>query len=114
MQPMRLLRRCGMPYRTSNNASGFILLEALVAMSLVAGLGITAFEVYQGLVLRYSKNQALRRDLNLQADQYEIQTLEKGGIGELARMPRGNGTLPHAHRPITKSQQRNAHKAGST
>jgi hypothetical protein len=103
-----------MSQRTSTNASGFVLLEALVAMSLVAGLGITAFEVYQSLLLRYGKNQELRRQLHLEADQHEIQTLEKEGVGELARMPRGNGALSHTHRPITKGQQRNAHKAGST
>ena len=96
------------------NSSGFVLLEALVAMSLVAGLGITAFEVYQGLVLRYGKTQELRRQLNLEADQHEIQMLEKGGIGELARMPRGNGALPNTPRSITKGQQRNVNKAGAT
>ena len=89
----------------ATNSSGFVLLEALVAMSLVAGLGITAFEVYQGLVLRYGKTQELRRQLNLEADQHEIQMLEKGGIGELARMPRRDGPLPHARRPTTKGQR---------
>ena len=114
MKLTRLLGRCGMPHRTLTSASGFVLLEALVAMSLVAGLGITACEVYQSLLLRYGKNQALRRDLALKADQYEIQTLGKGGVGELTRMSRGNGALPQTHRPITKGQQRNARKAGST
>jgi hypothetical protein len=82
-----------------------VLLEALVAMSLIAGLGITAFEAYQGLVLHYGKTQEERRQLRLELDQHEIQMLEKGGIGELARMPRRDGPLPHARRPTTKGQR---------
>ena len=89
----------------SSNAHGFVLLEALVAMSLIAGLGITAFEAYQGLVLRYGKTQEERRQLRLELDQHEIQILEKGGIGELARMPRRDGALPHARRSTTKGQR---------
>lgn len=89
----------------SSNDHGFVLLEALVAMSLIAGLGITAFEAYQGLVLRYGKTQEERRQLRLELDQHEIQILEKGGIGELARMPRRDGPLPHARRPTTKGQR---------
>lgn len=89
----------------SSNDHGFVLLEALVAMSLMAGLGITAFGAYQGLVLRYGKTQEERRQLRLELDQHEIQILEKGGIGELARMPRRDGALPHARRSATKGQR---------
>ena len=89
----------------SSNDHGFVLLEALVAMSLIAGLGIAAFEAYQGLVLRYGKAQEERRQLRLELDQHEIQILEKGGIGELARMPRGNGALSNTRRPTAKGQR---------
>ena len=89
----------------SSNDHGFVLLEALVAMSLIAGLGITAFEAYQCLVLRYGKTQEERRQLRLELDQHEIQILEKGGIGELARMPRGNGALSNTRRPTAKGQR---------
>ena len=89
----------------SSNDHGFVLLEALVAMSLMAGLGITAFGAYQGLVLRYGKTQEERRQLRLELDQHEIQILEKGGNGERARMPRRDGALPHARRPTTKGQR---------
>ena len=92
-------------FLSSSNNHGFVLLEALVAMSLIAGLGITAFEAYQGLVLRYGKTQEERRQLRLELDQHEIQILEKGGIGELARMPRRDGALPHARRSTTKGQR---------
>ena len=92
-------------FLSSSNNHGFVLLEALVAISLIAGLGITAFETYQGLVLRYSKAQEERRQLRLELDQHEIQILEKGGIGELARMPRRDGALPHARRSTTKGQR---------
>ena len=106
IQPRRLIGRCGMPhFLPSSNDHGFVLLEALVDMSLVAGLGITAFEAYQGLVLRYGKTQEERRQLRLELDQHEIQILEKGGIGELARMPRRDGALPHARRSTTKGQR---------
>ena len=92
-------------FLSSSNNHGFVLLEALVAISLTVGLGIAAFEAYQGLVLRYGKAQEERRQLRLELDQHEIQILEKGGIGELARMPRRDGPLPHARRPTTKGQR---------
>ena len=92
-------------FLSSSNNHGFVLLEALVAISLTVGLGITAFEAYQGLVLRYGKTQEERRQLRLELDQHEIQILEKGGIGELARMPRRDGALPHARRSTTKGQR---------
>jgi len=60
------------------------------------------------------KTQEERRQLRLESDQHEIQILEKGGIGELARMPRGNGALPNAHQSTAKGQRRNIGKAGST
>ena len=92
-------------FLSSSNNHGFVLLEALVAISLTVGLGIAAFEAYQGLVLRYGKAQEERRQLRLELDQHEIQILEKGGIGELARMPRRDGALPHARRSTTKGQR---------
>ena len=88
----------------SRNQGGFVLLEALVAMSLIVGSGIAAFEAYQGLVLRYGKTQEERKQLRRQGDQYEMQRLEKRGIGELARMPRGNGALSNTRRPTAKGQ----------
>jgi len=106
IQPRRLIGRCGVPHLfPSSNNHGFVLLEALVAMSLIAGLGIAAFEAYQGLVLRYGKTQEERRQLRLESDQHEVQLLEKGSIGELARMSRGNGPLPNARRSTTKGQR---------
>ena len=115
IQPRRLIGRCGVPhfYPPSNN-HGFVLLEALVAMSLIAGLGIDAFEAYQGLVLCYGKTQEERRQPRLESDQHKVQLLEKGGIGELARMPRGNAPLPNPRRSTAKGQRSNIGKAGST
>ena len=101
-----LLGRWGMPrFLPSSSPDGFVLLEALVAMSLIAGLGIAAFETYQGLVLRYGKTQEQRRQLRLASDQHEIKILEKGSNSEPARMPRGNGALPNTHRSTPKGKR---------
>ena len=87
-------------FLTTPNAKGFVLLEALVAMSLIAG-----FESYQGLVLRYGKTQEQRRQIRLEADEHEKHILKKGGVGELARMSRGNGALPPSRRPTSKGER---------
>jgi len=89
-------------FLTPPSDHGFVLLEALLAMSLIAGLGVTAFDAYQGLVLRHGKAQEQRRQLRQEFDQHETQILKKGPISESARMPRRNGALPHAHRPTSK------------
>ena len=71
-------------------------------MSLIVGLGVIAFDPYQGLVLRHGKTQEQRRQLWQEFDQHETQILKNGSISEFARMPRRNGALPHARQPTSK------------
>ena len=89
----------------SSHEDGFVLLEALLALSLIAGLGIAAFEAYQGIALRYHKAQAQRLQLWLAADQHEIEILAKKESNELTRMPRGHRSVPFTRRPTLKGQQ---------
>ena len=43
--------------RKNDRQSGFILLEALVAMGLVTGVWLSSIQAYQGLALRLLKQE---------------------------------------------------------
>ena len=88
----------------SRHENGAVLLEALVALSLIATLGLAAFEAYQGIALRYHKAQEQRKQLWLAADRHEIRMLEKKEINELTRMSGGYRSVPAARRPTSKGQ----------
>ena len=54
------------------NSNGFILLEVLVAMSLILGVWMASTEAYQGLALRLIEQEAKRLQLRGAFDTYEI------------------------------------------
>ena len=56
-------------------SSGFILLEVLVAMSLIASSWITIGGAYQQMALRLGKSQEQRAQMKKEADQYELTLL---------------------------------------
>jgi hypothetical protein len=56
-------------------ANGFILLEVLVAMSLVAGSWMGLSNTYQGLILRLDQLQKKRVELRKEIDQHELAIL---------------------------------------
>lgn len=68
---------------------GFILLEVLVAMSLVLGAWIGSVHAYQILVLRMGNEQQKRLQIYQELDQHELEQLQKG-INESARVSRWN------------------------
>ncbi|MBU3621175.1 hypothetical protein [Polynucleobacter sp. CS-Odin-A6] len=57
---------------TSDQANGFILLEVLVAMSLVASSWMTLGNTYQQMVLRLGQLQEQRVQMKQTLDQHEL------------------------------------------
>jgi type II secretory pathway component PulJ len=56
-------------------ANGFILLEVLVAMSLVASSWMALSNIYQGMVLRLVQLQEKRMELKKEMDRHELSIL---------------------------------------
>ena len=56
----------------SETPNGFILLEVLVAMSLILGVWMTSVGAYQGLALRLAQQEGRRSELRLDFDAYEL------------------------------------------
>ena len=89
------------------NPNGFILLEVLVAMSLILGAWMASLASYQGIALRHGQQASKRQVLRLQWDQHELQeqarsqgtqmqlpnqphVVNQGKKNESARMPSRN------------------------
>jgi Tfp pilus assembly protein PilV len=61
-----------MSLNTQNPANGFILLEVLVAMSLILGVWMTSIGAYQVLALRFKQQESKRSHLRQTFDGYEL------------------------------------------
>jgi Tfp pilus assembly protein PilV len=87
--------------------NGFILLEVLVAMSLILGAWMASLASYQGIALRHGQQASKRQVLRLKWDQHELQEqarsqgaqkplpnqphlVNQGKKNEFARMPSRN------------------------
>ena len=55
-----------------NTETGFILVEVLVALSLILGVWMMSIGAYQGLVLRYKQQESRRSDFRRTFDAYEL------------------------------------------
>jgi Tfp pilus assembly protein PilV len=53
-------------------SNGFILLEVLVAMSLILGVWMSSVGAYQGLAFRLTQQESQRSKLRRDFDEYEI------------------------------------------
>ena len=84
--------------------NGFILLEVLVAMSLVAISWIGLGNAYQLLILRLGQEQHKRLKIHQELDQHEIHQHKlqqfRLSINESARVPHRNRHITHTTRPI--------------
>jgi len=84
--------------------NGFILLEVLAAMSLVAISWIGLGNAYQLLVLRLGQEQDKRLQIHQELDQHEIHQhkLQQSRlpINESARVSRRNRYIPNTSCPI--------------
>jgi type II secretory pathway component PulJ len=59
----------------NTKANGFILLEVLVAMSLVASSWVGLSNIYQGMILRLGQLQEKKMELKKEMDQHELAIL---------------------------------------
>ena len=86
--------------------NGFILLEVLVAMSLVAISWIGLGNAYQLLVLRLGQEQDKRLQIHQELNQHEMHQhkLQQSRllINESARVSRRNRYIPNTTRPINQ------------
>lgn len=93
------------------HANGFILLEVLVLMSLIATSWITLGDTYQALGLRFMREQEKRVQIKRELDQHEItQSIlakqngsgPKSFLNESTRVSRRHGNLPYSAGAIGK------------
>lgn len=95
------VQRCPKSGSRSRNCQGFILLEVLVAMSMILGVWITAVGVYQRIALSLIQQEAKRTQLRKESDAFEIQeqsraitNLPSNGLGnESSRVPSRNRAM---------------------
>lgn len=73
---------------SSEQANGFILLEVLVAMSLVTSSWVVLGDTYQQMVLRWGQLQEQRVQMKHTLDQYELALLTHAQSKNLSHQPR--------------------------
>ena len=81
--------------------NGFILLEVLVAMSLIMGVWMVSANAYQRLALVLGQQEGKRSEIRMQIDAHELEVYSKavalydaGGVkNEFARVSGRNHTL---------------------
>ena len=97
----------------SRKANGFILLEVLVAMGLVATSWMTLGDVYQSQILRLGQLQERRSQIKKEVDQHEFSlftTIQTNNTMQVSRklrnesagMSRRSHPIPSIGRPINK------------
>jgi len=90
---------------------GFILLEALIAMSLIAGVWMATAQIYQGLALRQNKLQAHKAQLRKELDVFELsehsRSKQYGTVNhESIRVPGRSPSVPSTPQPSLKNKRR--------
>jgi hypothetical protein len=102
-----------------NSAQGFILLEVLVAMSLIMGAWMVSIGAYQALALRLTQQESRRSQLRQAFDQFELleqvranqnqinplNNSTKGGKHEPSRVSRRNRTVQSVVKPTVKNER---------
>ena len=72
---LSLIQKSLTPLKSNAQANGFILLEVLIAMSLVAGSWMGLSNIYQGMILRLGQLQEKRAELRKEMDRHELAIL---------------------------------------
>ena len=92
-------------------ASGFVLLEVLVATSIVASSWIALEGSYYRLVLKMAQIQVKKVAINQERDQYEVALFTamqsdkqdtKVVLNESSRMSRRSRLIPHSGNPVNQ------------
>lgn len=105
--------------------NGFVLLEVLVAMTLIMGCWFSSLEAFQGLVLRFSQQEAKKVQLRKAFDAYELaEQFRANGNGvsaysnpsfSLTDLKHESSRMSGRHRPLRPTSQSLAKdKFGST
>jgi hypothetical protein len=87
---------------------GFIVLEALIAMGLIAGIWLSMVQIYQELALRQIKVQAEKVQLRKDADAFELSEYTRSQIDgsvkhEPSRVLSRSRTMSGANQPTIKN-----------
>lgn len=95
------------------NSQGFILLEVLVAMSMILGLWISSARAYQRLTLTLVQQEAQRSQIRKEFDAFEIQEHSRSSVtftdkdlnNDFARVPGRHRALRTTTQPALKDKR---------
>jgi len=101
-----------LPIKPLAKSDGFVLLEVLLAMSLILGSWMTLVGAYQTLTLRMAQEESKRTQLRKELDAFEIgehlrandDAPIKGVIDESPRMPGRSRTQHGVAKPTVKNK----------
>jgi type II secretory pathway component PulJ len=90
---------------------GFVLLEVLVAMSLILGVWMSMVHIYLGLALRQTQLQTQKAELRKELDAFErsehARSISSGPVkNESTRVFSRPRALPSASQSVIKNQRR--------
>ena len=90
---------------------GFILLEVLIAMSLILVVWMSMVQIYLGLALRQTQLQSQKTELRKELDVFEhsehARFISVGPVkNESTRVLSRYRSLPSASQPLTKNKRR--------
>jgi Tfp pilus assembly protein PilV len=99
----------------TNPKEGFILLEALIAMTLIVTSWVGLSHAYQGLALRFGQLQEKRVQIGKESDQFEIHihslnNAQQGSVNEPSRLLHRASPELDAGKSVTKNQRRTGSK----
>jgi len=98
---------------SNSNENGFVLLEVLLAMSLIVSVWMALVGTYQNLALRNAQEESKRAQLKKKFDAFEIgeyvraniNVVSKGLSHESSRVPSRNRTIPVTSQPPSQKQR---------
>jgi len=121
MPEPRQAPRKGLLADLNGAGNGFVLLEVLLAMSLIVGVWMALVGTYQNLALRNAQEESKRAQLKKEAHAFEISehvrasitVASKGLSHESSRVPSRNRAIPVASKPTSQKQRWFSDKANS-
>lgn len=101
------------------NSEGFILLEVLVAMTMILGVWIGSIGAYQRLALTLAQQEAKRSQMRKELDVFEMQehsrssitTTDKNLNNDFTRVSSRHRALRTTTQPALKDKRRFSHQA---
>ena len=101
------------PQWSSENSQGFILLEVLVAMSMILGVWMASVATYQHLSLNLVQQEVKRSQIRKELDAFEMQEHSRANlnlphkvlINEPTRVPGRNRSMRTSTQPAIKDKR---------